>query len=525
MELRLKLIIYILEDKYNIIGEVKNDRDIHHIRQFRKNKITYEDTLYVMSAEKLPELLNQEKSKGAYFLIEPQNEKDICTSCIDRNLENRCHIKEGGMSDIEVIQIQTNDSEEEVFDHIQNLADDLRIWDFDVSKAVFERSDIKLLADYGKKYLKHEYAVIDQNFNFIYKSSNFQNAVNHIIGEDSDTIENGLIVEKQFHKAAAEKGLFYYYSPNLGFSDLCKNVFVNDHYFARVLMQLDRSETEISAGEYYIFDVFSDYISKAMENLIYSGSDHFTDPLHDTCRKLIGDIVTDVESVDRILNVFGWRQEDQYVILKISFYENNNWGVHQKLTMAHIAKSLERKWLYTCALPFDNYIYWIINESKEKISLDSREFNQQIKLFLRDNVCNAGVSSSLEGFMTFRAAAAQSEYALKLGRKRHPEQWYYMFEDYRSDCIADIIQKGENPEVFIHPALNVLKKYDLKHESELFETLHAYLECNFNMTKAAGKINIHRTTFCRRMDQIRKLTKLDLENSEVMFQLLISYRF
>ena len=162
---------------------------------------------------------------------------------------------------------------------------------------------------------------------------------------------------------------------------------------------MDKTESEIPAGEYYLFDVFGDYISRALENLIYSDSRHFMDSFHDTCRKLIGNIEMDTDSIINIMNMFGWRQEDRYAVLKISFYENNNWDVHQKLAVAYIAKSLERNWIHTCALPFDNYIFWIINETREKVSMESREFNQQIKLFLRDNVCNVlGHQKSAVGF-------------------------------------------------------------------------------------------------------------------------------
>ena len=45
-----------------------------------------------------------------------------------------------------------------------------------------------------------------------------------------------------------------------------------------------------------------------------------------------------------------------------------------------------------------------------------------------------------------------------------------------------------------------------------------------NMTRAAENLYIHRTTFCRRMDHIRKLTGLELEDPDTVLTLQLSCR-
>ena len=44
------------------------------------------------------------------------------------------------------------------------------------------------------------------------------------------------------------------------------------------------------------------------------------------------------------------------------------------------------------------------------------------------------------------------------------------------------------------------------------------------MTAAAEKLYIHRTTFCRRMNQIRRLTGLNMSDRDTVLTLLLSYR-
>ena len=45
-----------------------------------------------------------------------------------------------------------------------------------------------------------------------------------------------------------------------------------------------------------------------------------------------------------------------------------------------------------------------------------------------------------------------------------------------------------------------------------------------NMTHAAEQLYIHRTTFCRRMEQIYRLTGISEINSDLMLEMLLSLK-
>ena len=75
-----------------------------------------------------------------------------------------------------------------------------------------------------------------------------------------------------------------------------------------------------------------------------------------------------------------------------------------------------------------------------------------------------------------------------------------------------------------HPALELLRSRDAARGTELLNTLRAYLDCNLNLTAASERLFIHRTSFCRRMATIRKITGLDLEDPDTVFLLQLSFR-
>ena len=76
----------------------------------------------------------------------------------------------------------------------------------------------------------------------------------------------------------------------------------------------------------------------------------------------------------------------------------------------------------------------------------------------------------------------------------------------------------------IHPAIYKLKQFDEENRLELTDTLKAYLAHGRNMSAAADAIYIHRTTFCRRMDQIKKITGLDLDDLSTVILLELSFQ-
>ena len=77
--------------------------------------------------------------------------------------------------------------------------------------------------------------------------------------------------------------------------------------------------------------------------------------------------------------------------------------------------------------------------------------------------------------------------------------------------------------MLIPPELLLLQQIDDEQGTEYCKTLKAYLDCGYNMTTAADKIFVHRTTFFRRMERIAKLTGLDFEDGETCRDLMLGF--
>ena len=86
------------------------------------------------------------------------------------------------------------------------------------------------------------------------------------------------------------------------------------------------------------------------------------------------------------------------------------------------------------------------------------------------------------------------------------------------------LRTQEELRMLVHPALPQLREHDAETGSELYDTLRAYLENERSLVKTAAALCIHRNTLLYRLEKLRQLVELDLEDPELRLHLEISFR-
>ena len=163
------------------------------------------------------------------------------------------------------------------------------------------------------------------------------------------------------------------------------------------------------------------------------------------------------------------------------------------------------------------------NEGQKKRSA-LRDFCAELAVLVRENICRAGLSSCFNDFLKLPDALEQARSALRLGQQRAPQRWYHLFDDYRMEYVLEMLRTQGSMCLIPHPALGILRASDVQYGTEYIDTLRAYFEAGRNMTAAADRIFIHRTSFCRRMDRIRELSGIDPGDSDAMLELELALR-
>ena len=124
---------------------------------------------------------------------------------------------------------------------------------------------------------------------------------------------------------------------------------------------------------------------------------------------------------------------------------------------------------------------------------------------------------------SFPAAFAQAEAALSYANGQHSNAWLISFEDCALEYIESSVLKTMPMELLIAPYLYKLRGIDRDRGTEYYQTLRAWLLNERSIPKTAEALIVHRTTLTYRLEKMRELIPMDLDDPELRLYLLLSY--
>lgn len=519
--------------------------EIRHIRLARKEdaKIlsVMKGTLLLVTEEGLAEMAGYSCWDGiaAVLVLADERELNKMDEIGDQKRQNKKEIlitrfgKALASSQIKNYAVISAAEEPAAFlARMEELMLDLFSWDREMTEAVYGDEDEKHFLSLGQAFLHRNYAVIDFDMNYMYMTEGYRRIHQIKEGRVDKEIFQSLIIHKKFHDVACLKEPFYYLFEEQEAVNYCSNIFVDNQYIARLVMDLPEGTQTLSAGEEELFSVYAGHVQDMFRYGKLIPRKHQNDRLHNLCRQMVQGDAPEREVVQKTIGRYGWKLEDEYLVVVIRFFPEKGWDVPLKTTLPFLAVQLEQEWMGSCAVRSESEIMLILNSEiclskgrgKKDIQAAYRDLLQKMAYFVRDNVCRAGVSPVFHNFTELKQAGEAAREALRIGMVQQPQQWYHLFDEIRLPYYIAQIRRELPDSMLIHPVVGLLDEYDRSHGTELASTLEIFLESGLNMTKASERLYIHRTTFCRRMDHIRKLTGLNLGDPDTILSLQISYR-
>lgn len=161
------------------------------------------------------------------------------------------------------------------------------------------------------------------------------------------------------------------------------------------------------------------------------------------------------------------------------------------------------------------------------ISGETRDFFSNYPIsrlisFLSINQLKLGVSDCFSNLLDAPHYYATAGLALQLGQASAPGQWLYLYQDL---ALQHLFAAGNVPMVYhamAGGALSKLSEYDRAHGTDLVQTAEAYLRRGQNVQRAADDLSIHKNTLRYRLEKIRAVTGLTLEDGVENMQLLLA---
>jgi len=148
---------------------------------------------------------------------------------------------------------------------------------------------------------------------------------------------------------------------------------------------------------------------------------------------------------------------------------------------------------------------------------------QLLKDFSNSEQVRIGISNSFSSIENFVSHYEQAYAALELGQTLNPDEIVFRYIDYQ---VFDLFSEIKNPDIlgrFCHPALAVLRQYDHKNNSNLYETLCIFLDNGCNIKFTSERLYIHRNSLVYRLNRIKEVCLIDLDDISTVFLLRLSF--
>jgi len=156
-------------------------------------------------------------------------------------------------------------------------------------------------------------------------------------------------------------------------------------------------------------------------------------------------------------------------------------------------------------------------------------FSDNTQLSLCENLNSfsliGGLSLPFSEISRLPEAYQQSFSANKLGKLMGGIGPLFAFNDYSLYQMFDILyQQKETISEFCNPLVLRIRTYDKKYKTSYLETLRVFLSCGRNQTMMAKLLGVHRNTVDYRVNRLKELFGVDINNFDLLFSFYLTFR-
>jgi purine catabolism regulator len=134
------------------------------------------------------------------------------------------------------------------------------------------------------------------------------------------------------------------------------------------------------------------------------------------------------------------------------------------------------------------------------------------------------IGGQVPALAEWRRTLEEAEQALILGRQLFGIGRVLAFSDL--GVYRLLVRLRETPELwtFYRETLSKLADYDTRQRADLIKTLEAYFSHLGNLRATSEALHVHRNTLLYRIERIKEISGMDLDNSEEHFALWLALR-
>ncbi|NTV91619.1 MAG: hypothetical protein HGA22_14875, partial [Clostridiales bacterium] len=143
---------------------------------------------------------------------------------------------------------------------------------------------------------------------------------------------------------------------------------------------------------------------------------------------------------------------------------------------------------------------------------------------MAENGMVVGLSRCFHSMLDIKEAYVQSMKAIELGLLMDEKKIFHRYDDYAVYHFIASHSAADTLGSFCHPAIKLLEEHDKRHESDYVKSLYTFLSNDKKLIETSNVLHVHRNTLSSRMEKISEIMQLDLEDPEISFHLLLSFK-
>ncbi len=417
----------------------------------------------------------------------------------------------------QVFQLVDDTDPFRLFNAVQRLFDYYNQWDEKLYELASQEGTIQELLD-ESFHIFHNPIIVNSADYFVIGYSSVIDTRSDLSGlVDPDAIFEYSSEYRDTRQQSFMKKKEAYFFPDYitGVRSLCVNIFEYDRYTYRVTMA--ESLCRFEAYDGVLLEHLAGYIRIALSKQMILQAD-----MGYRLDRILSDVLSnpkqDPEVVRQWFSEFGWLPEHRYfcISLKVAAQDLEN------MTVRFICSHVENMLGNASAFQYENNIAIFVNLTRMEGQID--DVMAKLVYFLRDSFLKAGLSNEFTGFGYIRFYYRQAAAALEVGNRRAPFRWIHRFDDIALDYLLER-SRGEFPcEIVCSRKILALREFDRIHHTDYYRTLKLYIRNQLNAVQTAKLLYIHRSTFLYRMEKIKEITCLQLNDYDTLLYCMITFR-
>ncbi len=215
---------------------------------------------------------------------------------------------------------------------------------------------------------------------------------------------------------------------------------------------------------------------------------------------------------------FGYRMREYKYIYVVDITQDNP-EAHVASELGKAFKKIFGNCIYTTQ---QNQIIYLASYDSPSEHLDAI-IEQCENQMLSTPFVHVGIGSPFTVLSEARGHFLEARAAIETGIMFHPYEHVFVYDDYRLMHMVQTLGHHTDMRMFSLPQLRMLRDYDHKHNAELLFTLYTHSKYVGNVSKICEVLHVHRNTLYFRLGKIQELTHLNLESSDQLAMILISF--